>query len=220
MEVVPEFLQTTTNLLTKAFQTSLANASTSAHAEASGSSIAMHLRAPWFSINLDFLPSLVTEVSMQSDTELQHQTSATKGNICNDANTSTFEDLSQEPFDVNEKENVDIQPSISKEIVTIIHQISLVPSAAAKRGTSRQRIAEKSEILTLSPYKNALIEDKATKAKPAVVKMQQLKGKKTNDPTKKTKSTVTPKTAISQTSKSSTSVTEKISCLISLEDSD
>ncbi|KAK4882060.1 hypothetical protein RN001_005379 [Aquatica leii] len=133
-------------------------------------------------------------------------------------NTGTVEDLPQESFDVNEKKNVDIQPSTSKEIVTIIHQISQVPSAAAKRATSRRQKPGKSEILTSPPYKNALIENKATKVKPPVVKMQQLKGKKANDPTKiksTKKSSTTPKTTISQPS-----VTEKTICLICQEDND
>lgn len=165
--------------------------------------------------DLDFLPSAVTDVPLQSEAEV---------NICNDANTSTPEDLPQEPFNVHEKENVNTQPSTSKEIVTAIYQLSPVPNAAAKRAISRRRKAEKSEILTSSPYKNALIENKAAKAKPPVVKMQQLKSKKTNDPTKikrTKKSTATPKRTMSQTSKALKLVTENATtCLICQEDND
>lgn len=165
--------------------------------------------------NLDFLPSAVTDVHLQSETEV---------NISNDPNMSTPEDLPQEPFNVHEKENVDTPPSTSKAIVTAIYQLSPVPNAAAKRAISRRRKAEKSEILTSSPYKNALIENKAAKAKTPVVKMQQLKSKKTNDPTKikrTKKSTATPKRTMSQTSKALKPVTENATtCLICQEDND
>lgn len=123
----------------------------------------------FFSLNpniftdLDFLPSAVTEVPMQSDTELQYQIAATEINIENDANTGTLDDPVQNLIDVNEKENFDITPSTSKDIITVIYQLSPVPSAAAKRAVSRRRKAEKSEILTSSPYKNALIENKGQK---------------------------------------------------------
>lgn len=48
----------------------------------------------------------------------------------------------------------------------------------------RRQNAEKSEILTSFPYKNLFTENKAANINPAVVQMQQLKGKKTNGPTK------------------------------------
>lgn len=154
---------------------------------------------------------------MQSDTELQYQIAATEINIENDANTSTLDDPAQNLIDVNEKENFDITPSTSKDIITVVHQL---PS----RAMSRRRKAEKSEILTSYPYKNALIENKAIKDKLPVVKMLEFKGKKTNDPTKikKTKkTTATPKIKIkSQTSASSKSVTEKTNCLICQKDND
>lgn len=150
--------------------------------------------------NLDFLPSAVTDVPMQSDIQV------------NNTNKNTVQDLSQQ-FHVNDKENFDPQPSTSKKIIDVINELSPVPNATAKRATSRRRKAEKSEILTSSPYKNALAESKAAKSKPA--------GKKTNDPKKikKTKkSTTKPK---STTIPSSITTTQKITtCLLCQEDHD
>lgn len=191
--------------------------------------------------DLDFLPSAVTDVPMQSEVELQHHTSAAEANVCQDANTDTrddpehqisaaevsvcndldtdiLEELPPEPIDVNGKENIEPKPPTSKAIVSVIHQLSPVPSAAAKRAVSRRRKAERSEILTSSPYKTTLIETKATKVKPPVLKMQNLKGKKTNDRSKikrTKKSTATPKIKMSQTL-----VTENTTCLICQEDND
>ncbi|XP_066600972.1 uncharacterized protein [Prorops nasuta] len=100
-------------------------------------------------------------------------------------NPNVFNNLDYLPSTVTDvpakdKESVESQPSTSSTIVDEIHKVSPVPDASARRITNRRRKAEKSEILTSSPFKKEL-ENKTIPLKTSKYKVAAFKGKATND---------------------------------------
>lgn len=91
-------------------------------------------------------------------------TSETPSKTCQPS-TSKISPPCSEQRKLSEKKNFDPRATLEISVSDILNEISPVPNAAERRMVSRKRRAEKSEVLTSTPFKNELEEKNKNKAK-------------------------------------------------------
>ncbi|XP_063243879.1 uncharacterized protein LOC134543053 isoform X5 [Bacillus rossius redtenbacheri] len=125
--------------------------------------------------DLDFIPSLLTEIPEAHEVENTRAPSndpvtATQpscSSISNQATethspipmTETSDDPVKSPRSITSRPNVEDNnhPSTSTNVTNVLKTLSPLPDANKRRSSCRKRIAQRSEILTSSPYKEAVV---------------------------------------------------------------
>ena len=110
--------------------------------------------------------SEILQDSTNSSEEVNTRSTAlSSGNVADTENTDTTKNLSSTPSTSGiipkPKTSTSHTPIVNNDIsdfISALSQVSPVPACSERRLTSRRRKAQRSEVLTSSPYKNALLQ--------------------------------------------------------------